>query len=154
MLGVEERKIGDNTYVVTQFGAKEGRKVLFRLTKMLGPAMAGLVKGGFSGAGVGIALQTFSESAQEADFDFLCESFAKATVVKQPVTSTAGSEIKIALEKVFDTHFRGHYGNMLLWLAFAVEVNFSSFFGEIMSGEGPLSALLADREEAKQGKSE
>lgn len=154
MVGVEERKIGENTYAVTQFGAKQGRKVLFRLTKMLGPAMAGLVKGGFSGEGVASALQTFSESAQEADFDYLCDAFAEVTVVRQPVVSTAGNEIKVALAKVFDTHFRGHYGNMLLWLAFAVEVNFASFFGEITSGDGPLADLLAAKTAPEAPKSE
>lgn len=143
MINTQEKKIGANTYVVTQFGAKVGRRVMFRLVKMLGPMLGGFVKGGFSGAAVGSALQSFSEAAGEDDFDWLCDAFAEVTTVKKPLKATNAKELPIELEKVFDDHFRGHYGDMILWLAFAVEVNFSSFFSEIGSGDPRLAALLA-----------
>lgn len=149
MLEVQERKIGENTYIVTQMGGKLARRVQFRLAKVLGPAMAGLIKGGFSGAGVGQALQAFSESAREEDMEYLYDAFAGVTKVRQPIQSSAGKEILLDLEKVFDNHFRGHTGHMSLWLAFAIEANFSSFFGEIMSGDPRIVALFAKEEPPK-----
>lgn len=148
MINTSEKKIGDNIYVVSQFGAKQARRVQFRLIKALGPAMAGLMKGGVSSAGVGLAvghaLQAFAESSQEVDIEYLYDAFASVTKVRQPIQSSGANEITLDLEKVFDSHFRGHIGNMNLWFAFAVEVNFSSFFPEIMSGDSRIVALFAD----------
>jgi len=146
----QEKEIGGNTYVVTQFGAKVGRTVLFRLTKILGPALGGLVKGGFSGAAIGTAIQAFAETAREDDFAYLCDQFAASTTVKKPITATGAKEIKVDLAKVFDEHFRGHYGDMVLWLAFAVEVNFASFFPEISSGAPEIAARFVAGEAAEK----
>lgn len=151
MIATQEKQIGANTYVVTQFGAKEGRKVLFRLVKMLGPFAAGLVKGGFSGAAIGEAVGSFASGASEEDFDYLCEAFSGQTKVKLPVTATGATEVPVPLVKLFDNHFRGHYGDMILWLVFAVEVNFASFFGEIASGDPRLAGLLAAKVAPKEG---
>lgn len=145
----QERKIGDCTYVVSTLGAKQARKVQFRLVKMLGPATAGLVKAESVAAAVGSALQTFSSVAQEDDLEYLYDAFASVTTVKKPIVSTSGSEITLSLEKVFDTHFRGHTGYMNLWLAFAIEVNFSSFFDEITSGGNLFAAFLVEKEKEK-----
>lgn len=136
----QEQKIGENTYVVRMFGAKKGRTVLFRLSKMLGPAMTGLINGGFSGQGLVMMLSSFAESAKEEDFEFLCDSFADVTKVKRPVSS--GEAIVLDLSQVFDDHFRGHYGEMIQWLGFAIRVNFESFLPEMVSGGGTLAGLL------------
>lgn len=136
----QEQKIGENTYVVRMFGAKKGRAVLFRLSKMLGPAMAGLLNGGFTGQGISSMLQSFAESAKEEDFDYLCDSFADVTKVRRKVAS--GDEITLDLPKVFDDHFRGHYGEMIKWLGFAIKVNYESFLPEMASDGGTLAGLL------------
>lgn len=123
----ERKKIGDHTYVVTQFGALRGREVLFRLTTMMGPALSGIFKGGLSEAGLGEALLTWSSSAKVEDFTWLCDQFAEVTKVEER-TST-GHAIASDLGKVFDDHFVGKYTEMLQWLAFAVTVNFADFLG-------------------------
>lgn len=140
----ESLTLGDFRYEVTQFGAKEGRRVLFRLTKMLGPAAAGLVKGSKKDdpwARLGTALTSVLESAKEEDFEYLCDALSRVTKVYKRLESSTGQEIALDLEKVFDSHFRGRFQDMLAWLAFAIKVNFADFFGGKDLGSGLLGAL-------------
>lgn len=140
---VETKEINGSTYEVTQFGALVGRQVLLRLTKMIGPALAGLSKGGFNEQGLASALETWTANLSPDDFDYLCDQFAKCTKVKQSLTT--GQVIDLDLDKQFDSHFAGNYGTMILWLRFAIGVNYSSFLGEITSGLGDLLGALGIR---------
>lgn len=142
----ERREIGTATYIVTQFGGLKGRSVLFRLSKIIGPIVAGGIAGGKDATDieramlqmVGSGIAGYVEHAKEEDFIYLCETFAAITKVEQRLES--GESIKVQLGDVFDSHFAGKYGEMLLWLAFAVEVNFANFLGEI---EKELTGALA-----------
>ncbi len=143
----EERKLGDHVYVVSQFGALQGRAVLFRLTKMLGPALAGILKDGLSEAGFGAALSGWAASANVEDFTWLCDQFAEVSQVKQPTSS--GLPIVLPLGKVFDDHFVGHYSEMLKWLAFAIMVNFADFLdvkGLVTSALGAMAETRTQSE--------
>jgi|SRR6185436_16957014 len=128
-LTVETKTIGEHTYEVTQLGALVGRKVLFRLGKLLGPLMAG----GDNPAAVAGA----TASLQDADFDWLCDVFAGSTKLIQQSTN---GPIKIALGGVFDSHFAGRYDAMIQWLGTCVQVNFASFLAGLGS-ENPLNSL-------------
>jgi len=140
----KEKKIGEHTYVVTQFGALVGKNVLFRLTTMIGPAMAGMLKGGLSAAGLCEAITVFSGTAKEADFDWLCGPFASCSKVKQGLTTGASITLDLADQTVFDDHFVGRYDEMIKWIAFAAEVNFGDFlFGK----DGALNALVPRAEQ-------
>jgi len=129
MRETKEKQIGDRGYVyhVTQFGAKEGGRVLVRLGKMIGSAAGEAIKRGgsdFDMATVGGMIANLAETVSEADFDFLCDTFAKASAVsggefRSPVSLTA--------EGVFDLHFAGAYPELGQWLLFAIEVNFGGF---------------------------
>ncbi len=136
-------QIRDTKFIIDQFGAKKGSKVLFRLVKTLGPVMAGLVKGGgFTGDGLGMALSHFAESSKEEDFDYLCEAFAEVTKIKRKLPS--GDEIELELKDHFDQQFKAHYGDLMIWLATVITHNFASFLGEMVnaeSGEDLLSML-------------
>ncbi len=149
---IKEKKIGKNTYLVSQFGAKTGRRVLFRLTKMLGPTIAGLIRGGgFSQGGIAGALRAFAESGSDEDIDYLCDSFAAVTKVKTPLAN--GHEIELDLGKQFDDHFRGHYGEMIAWLMFAIEYNFESFLSEMTNEGSGLGEMLGIKRTKSESKS-
>lgn len=133
MRETKEKQIGERgyTYHVTQFGAKQGGRVLVRLLKMIGAAAGGALKGddenAFSLEAIGRLLSNLAESVTEQDFDYLCDTFAAASQVsggnfKGPVALTT--------EGLFDLHFAGAYKELGLWLVFAVEVNFGSFLPE------------------------
>lgn len=125
---VEDKVIGESTYRVTQLGALLGRKVLFRLGKLLGPLMAGIDDPG--------NLSRSLAGLDEADFEWICSVMADNTKLVQQSTN---GQIEIALSGIFDTHFAGKYPDMVKWLVFAVQVNFRSFLSAF--GSGDLSAL-------------
>lgn len=64
----------------------------------------------------------------EADFDYFCDLFAKTTQVHGPDMKEGAWPY---LSDIFAVHFAGRYLEMMRWLAFALGVNFSSFFGGI-----------------------
>lgn len=129
----QEKQIGDNVYVVEKFGAKQGRKLLLRLTRLLGPAFAALADGDDNAlAG---ALRAFAATATEDDFEHLCEAFASKTKVKQTAHFASGpKDIETDLARVFDSHFAGNYSEMLGWLLFAIQTNYSDFLSAIKAG--------------------
>jgi len=117
----EVRNINGLDYKVVQLGAKQGRKVLIRLMKVGGAGLAGLTgEQGLAGvvAGLAAAVQNLSEE----DFEYFCDTLSPVTEV------TLADGKRPQLNNAFDDHFAGDYGTMALWLAFALEVNFSSFF--------------------------
>lgn len=115
-LRTDDRVIGDCTYRVTQLGAIQGQKVMVRLANVLGRA-------GAKGGDLAAKLAGIASSLSEEDMTFLCNAMAERTLIQ-------GSEYKglTKLQDVFDMHFAGRYLEMLRWLAFALEVNFGSFF--------------------------
>lgn len=137
----DTKTIGEHSYKVTQFGAKKGRSVLFQLSKMLGPALGALTDGDLPQA-----MAAFARTANENDFDSLCDAFAGSTVVmvSQRLSDGGTREVPFPLSQIFDTHFAGRYGEMLLWLAFSIEVNFSDFLSE----GGPLAMAMGSLKKA------
>lgn len=128
----ETRQIGSYSYKVTALNALDGRKAFVRLVKLVGPAISAFGAGN-SNDDLLKGLSTFASNLDEADFEFFCNKFS-------PVTDVSGGELgeqPRTLEKVFMTHFSANYFEMCEWLAFAFEVNFSSFFAgaaEAMKG--------------------
>ena len=103
----KEKVIGQTTYRVTQFGAVQGRKVLARLAKLLVVAKS----------------TDLAQLDLESELDYLCETFAPYTEIQR-----LGDPKRPQLKDEFEEHFIGRYDEMLGWLLFALEVNFSSFF--------------------------
>lgn len=143
MREVKSKQIGKRgfTYTVSQFGAREGSRVLVRLMKILGSiAGAGLqqvdkksLATGSDGnvtlslAAIGHAITDFADKIGEDDFDWLCEKFIPTTEVSG---GTYKQGIPLATDGVFDLHFAGQYAEMGQWLLFAIEVNYASFLPE------------------------
>ena len=133
MIETKQKQIGPRgyTYHVTQFGAKQGGRVLVRLLKMVGGA-AGDAMGGvkdFDLSVIGKMVGNLAETVSEEDYDFLCDTFT-------PLSSVSGGEYQAASgmplssEGVFDLHFAGAYQELGQWLLFCIEVNYGGFLGE------------------------
>lgn len=128
MRETKQKTIGDrgHVYHVTQFGAREGGRVLVRLLKMAGGAIGEAMQGAddldLSVAGKVIA--NLAETVSEADYDYLVDTFAKTSAV-----DIDGKTIPLHTEGVLDVHFAGSYVELGQWIAFAIEVNFGNFFG-------------------------
>jgi len=64
------------------------------------------------------------------------DELAKATVV------VLDAEREPQLDRIFDDHFAGRYDQMLQWFAFALEVNFRSYFLDWLSDRGLLDRVM------------
>lgn len=145
MRKTETRVIDGVEYRVTQFGALEGRKVLLRLLKAVGPLFAAFAE--LKGEGEGKLkdaiphLDSALNGLKEEDLEYLCDVFARCTEVK-----LNGKWPN--LPDVFDLHFTGKYISMFAWLKFCVEVNFSDFFQLATRKREALSAVAEATESA------
>jgi hypothetical protein len=110
----EKLVIGSYEYEVTQLGGKEGR----RLGARLGKVFVRLASGG---ADVNAGLLHAFAGIDEDLVDLVCDKLSECTTVKMQ----NGKQPR--LSDIFDEHFAGNYGEMLLWLRFAIRVNFESF---------------------------
>jgi hypothetical protein len=137
MIKSEQKAIGDRgyTYTVRQFGAREGGRMLVFLGKLLGKPIGDAVSGGKSLdlETAGRVISGLADAVSEQDFDHLVNSFAKHTDV---TGGTYGAKsLPLHTEGVLDLHFAGAYGELLQWLAFAVEANYASFFAGLGGGK-------------------
>lgn len=115
-LKTQEREIDGVKYRVTQLGAVDGRAVLLRLLKAFGPSAAAML-------GDNIAEAVAKLNLSEDDLSYFCQQFGQKTFV------VLGDKTP-RLDNVFDEHFAGRYRAMILWLGFAVEVNFADFLSD------------------------
>jgi hypothetical protein len=134
MLQTKEKTIGEHRYQVTQLSAPEGRRLLVRLYKVLGPSLGAITKGldGVDGKAVkleelrlefvGEALRELAMHLNEDDLEHLCEVMGKQTMVH------LGGDKWVPLQDVSALHFAGRYDEMFKWIAFALETNYAGFF--------------------------
>lgn len=129
------KSIGTSDYTVEPHGAIKGRALLLRLVKVVGPSLTAV-----SQDSIPDAIKSLLGGLTEEDLTFFCEEFSKKTMV-----TVDGGELQ--LSKIFDVHFQDNYLDMVQWLAFCVEANFSSFF----RGAGALVSKAAASAVAKAG---
>ena len=140
MLESSTRKIGDTAYRVTQLQAVKGRKLLVKLLKALGPAAEAITDA--QSGNVGALLAKLTENLDETLVDELCDVFAASTEYEL----ASGKWVGLGEAGIFGLHFAGKYGEMAKWLAFAVEVNYGSFLGDLLKGgPGAQSAALTSQ---------
>lgn len=118
------KAIKNRQYEVIPFGALQGRKVFARLLQTVGPALGAV--GGSAEAALGMLVSRLDEPTLE----YLCEQFA-------PQTSVSHESKMVPLQAIFDRHFACNYGEMILWLVFGLEVNFASFFVDLLGSATP-----------------
>lgn len=129
--GSEERVIGEHTYRVQRLGARAGCTMAVKLAKWLAPSAASGVEGivgarsdafGSIALGVSDSLRVLVERVSAEELASVQLELAKHTTVLM-------GELEPQLSAIYDEHFAGHYDWLMAWLAFALEVNFRSFFG-------------------------
>jgi hypothetical protein len=137
MLEQKTVTVDGREYLLFQLGAKSGRKVMVRLTKVLGGAAGELAQGeGFDEETIARFIRSVAQQLNEVDFEYVCDIFAKSTRVVE-------GERQPMLSDVFDEHFAGRYYGMVKWLGECLAFNFSDFLGG--SGPGSLLAGLAGK---------
>ncbi len=137
MFKTDSKTIGGLEYRVSQLGAVKGRAVFLRIVKLVGPAIASVVKGGkIDMKNVDLGDLFKRVELTEEDLTFFCDAFAEKTFVVLPDKKAP------RLDHVFDAHFAGKYGDMMQWLVFCVSVNFADFFvaAELDAAEANASA--------------
>lgn len=108
----ESKVIGGITFEVTQLGALKASKVFFRLLKVLGPA--------FASKDIGKLFSLVTED----DLDYFINAFSETTFVKgAPQASMKNGP----LNQTFDFVFVGAMKDMMEWLLFCIQLNFSDF---------------------------
>lgn len=123
MIKSERRQIGEFTYELTQFGAREGREILALLVRVLGPGLAELG----ADQSPAVAMGRVAAGITGQDFATLTDAVARKT--KLILTAQFnGSQGTTALEPFdlaprFDEHFAGRYGEMIELVLFAIELN-------------------------------
>jgi len=142
---VKDKIIGGHRYEVTLLGAKQGRAMLVRLVRLMGPATAGFIEGTLHAkgdltvslaSGASDAIRELSQRITEAEFATVSDELARFTVVH------LDHEHAPKLDAIFEDHFAGRYDVMLQWFGFALEANFSSFFDGTASGKSTLAERL------------
>ncbi len=128
MLETKSKTIGDHDYKVTQLGAGKGRKVLVRLLKTCGPAFALAAQGNPTEA-----LGKLASDLDEETLDYLVEAFAARTELDG-----------IGLAGIMELHFAANYGEMLEWLGFCIQLNYSSFLSALAKKAPKADALATD----------
>jgi len=138
-LETKSTDIGGVAYQVTQLPAMRGLKLLNRLGRALGPALADLLGGAESLSSIAqMDLGALGVSVR-ALFDRLTEDelqFFTATLLENARVTINGQVGP--LMPVFDLHFAGQYENLFRLLWFALETNYGNFSGGLV---GRLVAL-------------
>jgi hypothetical protein len=127
MIQTGTREIGGYSYSVSQLGAGEGRRILIKLTKMLGPSLGHLlaIADGKLDQSIAGALYELSSNVSDGDFTDLCRTFGERTEVE-----IDGKPHKLDLQ-MQELHFAGAYGDLLKWLGFCLELNYKDFFAAL-----------------------
>lgn len=146
MVGLDEqqqqREIDGVTYRVFPLPFGKGKRVAQRLLRVMAPifAAAGVARSQLEqGANV---LASIPAALNEADLDFLEDTFADASHFLEPAT---GNWIGLGNKTTRDLHFAARYDRFLAWLVFSLEVNFSSLFrgGVVRQAIGTVRELIA-----------
>jgi hypothetical protein len=112
----QSRSIGGKQYTVRQMGAKQGSRMLVRLMRV--------VANGLDGGKVSLA--AIADGLDDDMFIKLVDELAPTTEVD------LGDGRVLTFDKVLDLQFAGQYQDMLEWLVFALEVNYSDFFSAFL----------------------
>lgn len=148
MLKSETTTINGVEYEVTQLPYSQGKTLLVRLYKVLGPPLADAIAQapGVSGdaevsltnfselsPAISAVVRTLATTVTEKDFDAVVSTLAQFSKVAND------QGVLVPLKSKMEFLFSGNYSALFAWLGFALKVNYSDFFG----GQGPLATLLA-----------
>jgi hypothetical protein len=148
----EERQIGGQTWMVTQFGSTEGLAVMARLFKMVGPTIGKAVSA--------IPTGTIGGTGGILDMDVKAMNMAMLGEAVEALASRLDEHEVVALVKrmladvrvngaevlpQFDLVFMGDYPKLFSVLKFVLEVNYGNFF-DGANAKSVLSAIAKKSE--------
>lgn len=135
-----ERQIGELTFKVTQFGARQGLAVLTRLMKLVGPGLQAATTGDD-----GQAIAKLITSLDPNEVLSLAEEFASKTMIRRIAQTAQGPKWVDAgkLDTQFDEVFADKYDELIEFLVFAVVVNFERSLKRGKALGGRLTELAA-----------
>lgn len=129
MIDTQTRTINGVEYQVTQFPALYAMRMAARLTKLVGPGLAGALGGKQSLA-----------SVMDADIDFgaaisaivgSIDDTGTPDLIRDLLSSTRRDGKDLSSESVFNTEFAGNLSELIPALSFVLEVNFGDFQGAL-----------------------
>lgn len=125
MIETFEKKIGENSYMITQLPARRALKLQAKLFKMIGPAIGAMISVDEKNSDslkemTPKALQMLADNIDDKTFDSL------VLEILQGVRKN-GSEIT---DKTIDLQFAGSLNELFMLIKEVVEVNFGDFFRE------------------------
>lgn len=159
MLKKESKDICDVKYTVTQLPYSIGHKLLLRLYKVIGPAVAEAFANAPDlkdsaigdlplqkiGPALGAAAGRLAQDLSESDFDYMVDTLAEYTLIE-----VDGKTKKLSADER-EFRFAGNYLELFQWIGFALRVNFLGF----SNGRDVLTQALARaREMAAQSQSQ
>lgn len=143
------RTIGARTFIVTALPTAPGRRLFFKLVKICGPAITRFLRS-LDGKSASLeeldvsvlagAADELIKNLDEVTFEDFYKTFSDSTRVVTP----EGGEAPLATYNGFSAD----YGSMVKWMAFCLEVNYASFFGDL-----GLTALRASAPAVSQSQS-
>lgn len=124
MIQQKEITLDGDTYMITQFPATKGIKILKQIVKLVGPSFAELSKASEGKAEadvVSVALDKLFDNLDEVDVEAL---------VKELVSGASKNSVSVN----FDMEFAGKYEKLFKLVREIVEFNYGSVFTLVGSG--------------------
>lgn len=147
-LKTDKRTIGEFTYRVNQLPYREGRALLPIVLRTVGPTLGTLLegmgaKGLESNLDISRALAEFSSTLSEQDLEVISDKMAERSWILNGAKHSLACDDQgnAHLPAIEEEHWPSRYGDWMKWMAFALEVNFSSFLGGMGSVSGALSSI-------------
>lgn len=139
-----ETTIGACQYRYTPLPAGRGLKVLARVAKLAGPALARLAETNLSGVANALrngsdgsvdfagAIEALVERVDGEELAWLCKELATQTMVRGPHHKGF-----VRLDDQFDDHFCADYLSMFHWLKWCLEVDLGPLFRGLQANAAP-----------------
>ena len=135
----KKKEIDDFVYEVTPLPFGIGHKALLRFLKIAAPVMASVMeKRGTTELAAAAAIRMIPAILSEDDITHFSSVFGKYTRYQ------SGDKWVPLVAENQELHFAGRYSAFFGWLAFCVEVNFSSFFGDLIKQAGGVADRVPD----------
>lgn len=141
MLEQKTKVIGGRTWMVTQFTGTKTLRVMYALTKSLGPAVAAL--SGALGGKKPTSVLDMNVDLSEVVKQFLAGNASEAEVEKLIFTLLQNAVVdnRAVTKDMFDEVFAGpRFFDLPTVLAFVIEANYGDFFSALMSSTDQASS--------------
>ena len=123
----ERETIGGRVYEVTPLPAGPGVRVMVQLARMFAPALGAATSLTALATAVRSGFADVADRLDPEQLEALCRTLATYTRVEVTPGKVVG------LSEVFDLHFQANYFELLLWLKFALQVNFGPLVDEVLA---------------------